>query len=491
MSRHWIRRGFIPRARHSLAALIALTLLAGCAAGPDYVRPTPPLPADWSTTLPDAQQAPGATGAELAQWWRRLDDPALISLIERALAENRDVRQAIARVKEARALQGVMDARARPQLGVSGSASRERLSENNRAPMNGAPNPVDLYQGFFDASWEIDLFGGVRRARDAAAADTAKVEFDREAIAVIMSAEVAATYLRLRSAQAHLGTLDDQIAVARETIAIVAARVRAGLVSELDLLRARVLLATLDARRPPLEATAGVAIRRLGVLVGAQANSLIAELSVPQPLPQAVPQLPPSVPADLLARRADLRAIERALAAENARVGMVDAERYPRLSMFLTFGLLSLTTGNFTSAASSAWNAGAGISAPIYRGGALDARLDAARARYEQAAIHYENAAARAFEEVESAAVRYRGARQRNEKLIEALKADKDARDLSLVRYTAGLADFLAVLDAQRQLFVAQDEEIVAREQALLHIVSLYKALGGGWDPSPRDVGAL
>jgi len=489
MNRHLPRGGSARCTRSALTALIALTLLAGCAVGPDYVRPTPPVPADWSTSLPGTQ-APGATTAQLAQWWRQLDDPTLTALIERALAENRDVREAIARIKEARALQSVSEARARPQLGASGSAARDRLSENGRVPPRGIPNPTDLYQGQFDASWEIDLFGGVRRAREAAAADSARVELDREAVAVSVSAEVAVAYLRLRSAQAQLATLDDQIAAARDTISIVAARVKSGLVSELDLLRSRELLATLEARRPLLGATVGVEMRRLGVLVGAQSGSVLAELSAARALPHAAPQLPAAVPVDLLARRADLRAIERELAAENARVGVADTERYPRLSLSLTLGLLSVATGTFTSAESALWNAGVGVTAPVYRGGALDARLAAAQARYERATIRYEDAAARAVEEVESAAVRYSGARQRREKLVEALKADEDARNLALVRYQAGLADFLSVLDAQRQLFSAQDDEIVSREQALGNLVALYKALGGGWVFKPSALAA-
>ena len=488
--------GALPMPRHigatvmaAVSALAALALLAGCSAGTRYVRAAPPLAAGWSTALP-GMEAPGATAAELAQWWRQLGDPVLSSMIDLALAGNRDVREAIARVNEARAMQRETDARALPQLGVAGSAARGRVSENNRVPLHGIPNPTALYQGWFDASWEADLFGAVRRAREAAAADAARVDFDREAVAVSVSAEVAVAYLRLRSAQAQLATLGDQIAVAKETISIVAARVKAGLVSEFDLLRARELLATLEARRPLVEAVAGVEMRRLGVLVGMQADSLLAELSVARPPPQAVPQLPAVVPADLLTRRADLRAIERALAAENARAGVADADRYPRLSLSLTFGLLSIATGNLGSAASAVWNTGVGVSAPIYDGGALDARLAAARARFEQAAIRYESAAARAVEEVESAALRYDGSRARREKLVEAVRADDEARKLSLVRYDGGLTDFLAVLDAQRQLFSLQDEEIVAREQALLHLVSLYKALGGGWDAQRYDASA-
>lgn len=465
----------------ALAAMTSLALLASCSVGTEYVRPTPPLPARWSTSLP-VMEAPAATPLELVQWWIQFGDPVLTALIERALSENRDVREAIAQVKEARALQSASDARTLPQLGVAGSAARDRMSEHNRFPMLGAPNPTALYQGQFDASWELDLFGGIHRARAAAAADTTRVELDRAAVAVSVGAEVAAAYLRLRSAQAQLATLQEQIAVARETMSIVAARVQAGLASEYDRLRAHELLATLEARRPLLAATAGVEMRRLGVLVGAQAGSLLAELSVAKPPPRIVPQLPAMVPADLLARRADLRSIERTLAAANDRVGAADADRYPRLSLSLSLGLLSLATGNFATAASSAWNAGVSVSAPLYAGGALDARLVAARVRYEQAALRYENAAAHAVEEVESAAVRYGSSRQRREKLVEALTANEAARSLSIVRYEGGLADFIAVLDAQRQLYLMQDEEIVAREQALLNLVALFKALGGGWN---------
>lgn len=478
-------------ASRAAAGLAAALLLAGCAAtGPEYARPAIELPARWSTPIPAASSsAEGA--ANLAQWWLQLKDPALGALIERALAQNRDIHEAIARLKEARALQGVADAAARPQLGASASAARDRISENNRFPLRGIPNAVDLYQAGFDASWELDLFGGVRRSREAAAAETERVQFDREAIAVSASAEVAAAYLRLRGAQSRLAALEAQIGLARETISLVAARVRSGLVSELDLLRAQETLAGLEARRPPLQAAAETEMRRLGVLVGGQADTLLAELAAFRPLPQAVPALPEVAPAALLARRADLRAIERSLAAENSRIGIAQADTYPRLSLGLSLGLLALSTGNFASAASSVWNVGPKLSAPIYRGGALEAKIAAAQARYEQAAIRYEHAAARAVEEVETAAVRYGRESERRGKLVEVTRADESALALAVARYRAGLADFLAVLDAQRQLFTAQDEEIVSREQALTQLVALYKALGGGWEPPPQAGAAL
>ena len=198
-----------------------------------------------------------------------------------------------------------------------------------------------------------------------------------------------------------------------------------------------------------------------------------------------------AVLAQLLARRPDLRAIERALAAENARLGVADAGRYPSLSAQLTLGLLSLATGSLANAASAVWNAGASVSAPLYSGGSRNAELDAARARYAQATLRYDNATARAVEEVETAALRYASAQTRRQKLANAVAFDEDTRRLALMRYQSGLADFMEVLDAQRQLFNIEADELAAREEALGHLVSLYKALGGGWEvTAPRQAAA-
>jgi len=472
------------------AAAVCAILLTGCATGSKYVQPKSALPATYSVALPEGKQAPAATPQELAQWWRLFNDPLLTGIVERALDVNRDVQLALARIREVRALRSIADARSSPQIGFSSSAARDRLSENGRQPTSAIRNPANIYQGGFDATWEIDAFGGVRHARDAAAAELERSEFDRAAVAVSVSAEVVSTYLRLRGAQAQIAVIDDQLAIAGESIAIAAARVKSGLVSELDLLRARELAETLAARRPLVQSDVEVSMRRLGILSGAQASSLVAELSAPQPLPRVVPQLPAAVPAQLLARRPDLRAIERALAAENARVNIAEADRYPSLSANLALGLLSLATGNFANAASAVWNAGARISAPVYSGGRLNAELNAARARYEQAAIRYDGTTARAVEEVEAAALRYSGSHSRQEKLAAALNFDEDARNLAVIRYQSGLADFLEVLDAQRQLFSVQADEVVTREEALNHLVSLYKALGGGWNTTDKQASA-
>ena len=470
--------------RRIIAAALGFVLIGGCAVTPTYVQPTPATPEQWSVPIPGTGSA---ADANLSQWWKQFNDPVLAKLVERALKDNRDVRIATARIAEARALQRQADARLRPNVSASGSVARDRASENNRFPLRDIPNPVDLYQAGFDASWEMDLFGGLQSARGAAAAETQRVIFDREALAVSTSAEVAVAYLHLRGAQARITSLDEQILVARDTIQLVESRVRAGLVSELDRVRAHETLSSLEARRPPLRATADVETRRLGVLVGMQADALVRELAPRGVLPDVVPKLPATVPAQLLAQRADLRSIERALAAEYARIGIAEADRYPRLALGLSLGLLSLSTGTLASPASALWNAGANFTAPIYDGGARRAQVALAQARYEQAAIRYEQAAATAAEEVESGALRYQYERERREKLVAVVRANEDARNLALVRYQGGLGDFLAVLDAQRQLFNAQDDELSSREQSLSHLVSLYKALGGGFCPNQCD----
>ncbi len=463
-------------AQFAVAAL-GLLFAGGCAVTSQYAAPSPDVPAQWSVALPGAV---ADRDVDLAQWWRSLDDPTLTRLTERALVHNRDVRLAQARIAEARALQRQADARLAPTVNASASAARDRVSENNRFPLRGIPNATDLYQAGFDASWEMDLFGGIRHAREAAAADRQSAELDSEALAVSVAAEVAVSYLRLRGAQVRLALLDGQIAVALDTLSLVEARVKAGFVSELDLVRARETLASLEARRPPLNATAEVEMRRLGVLVGAQTDALVRELTPSGTLPNAVPRLPDTVPAQLLARRPDLRAIERTLAAEYARLGVAEADRYPRLALGLSAGLLSLSTATFGSPASALWNAGLNLNAPIYDGGARKAQVALAQARYEQAAIRYEDAAAKAAEEVEAAAVRYERERERRMKLVAVVRQNEDARNLALVRYEGGLGDFLGVLDVQRQLFSAQDDEVSSREQSLTHLVSLYKAFGGG-----------
>lgn len=465
-------------------AILVTAIAPGCANRSAFVAPVPELPDAYATALPE-EGLPGNT-AVIAEWWQLFKDPQLTQLVERALEANYDVRQAVARIREVRALRNIADARAQPQIGVAGSATRDRLSPNGRLPLIGVTNPANVFQAGFESSWEIDAFGGIGYARETAAAELARSELESAAVTVSVGAEVVGAYVRLRGIQSQLAILDKQLLVARDAIAIAKARVGAGLSSELDVLTARELADTLGARRPQLHAEANQTLHRLGVLMGGKSASLVSELSAPRPLPKIVQQLPPSVPAQLLARRPDLRAIERTLAAENARVGSANAARYPSLSAGLALGLVSLGVGNLTSFSSVAWSGVTKIAASIYDGGARDAAVDAAQARYEQAAIRYEGATTLAVSEVETAALRYAGSRERSAKLAAVLHSSEDALKLALVRYRGGLTGFTDVIDAQRQVFRVRSDEVATREESLGHLIALYKALGGGWNVSAR-----
>lgn len=455
---------------------IAAALLAGCTVTAPYQKPEVSLPAAYSTVVPGTDTAadPGTA------WWKAMGDDQLDALVARALDANRDIALAMVRLREARAQIRAAEALERPQVDFGASTTRDRISANNRIPVRGLPNPVTLYQTGFDASWELDLFGRLDQSRLSAVADAERAFYDRESMAVSVAAEVVASWVRMRGAQARMATLDEELLAARETVKLIDARARSGLVPQVDAMRAEEVLIGIEAQRPSFAAAAEVEVRRLAILVGGKPGELIGLLASGT-LPAATVRVPATVPAMLLARRADLRALERAYAVEHGKVGIAHADRYPQLSTSLTAGLLSLATGNLATAGSALWSLGLGATVPVYRGGGLEAAIDAAEARRDQARIRYEDAAIRAVEEVESAAIRLERESERHRRTMDAVKANEDIRNLALARFRSGLSDFLYVLDAQRQLFAAQNEETASREQRLLNLVALHKALGGSW----------
>jgi NodT family efflux transporter outer membrane factor (OMF) lipoprotein len=457
------------------AALVAL--LAGCAnlqPQPGQTQP-PTLPARYD---PPLAAAPAA--AQEARWWAQLQDPQLDALIARALAANRDLKTAAARIAEARALAAVVDARAQPQLSVGGYFNRDRQSENGRFGTL-SPNPANERRLGFDASWEIDVFGAIARRQDAARADVQAAAAQGGAVAVSVAGEVAATYVDLRAAQAQRATLRELADAARGIEQLVAAREKAGLATAFDRLRAEQQVMVTVAELPLAQAREQSAARRLGVLVGGDSQTLLAELAPVKPLPASLPALPTAVPAALLERRPDLVAAEAQWRATLARVAAAQADRYPRFSLSGALGLLSISQGNFFDAASAAWSLAAALRAPLYAP-ELIALVDAERARAEQAALAYESAAIGAALEVEQAALRLQRAQERETQLAAALAADVEALKLARIRYERGLTDFLAVLDVVRSRSQVEQQWVEARAQTFVQYVALNKALGGGWD---------
>ncbi len=455
-----------------------------CAVGPRYSPPKPPLPSSWSEPAPAA----GPRDDSLGEWWSSFQDPTLDHLVSRAIAGSLDLKLAAARVREARAARGIAASAALPQVTAGGAYARSRRSEAvppfdapSSAGSPFGPREQNAFELGFDASWEIDVFGGVRRDKEAALADVQAGQEAQRDVLVTLLAEVARTYVELRGTQRQLEILDDTLRSQRDTLGLVRTRFAAGLATGLDVSRAEGLLATTTAHRPALERHARETVHRLGVLLGREPAALLAELDEPRPIPAAPPEVPGSLPSELLARRPDLRRAERELAAATARVGVARADLFPRFSIVGGFGRLSRDASDLDSGKSQFWSFVPGFRWPILSGGRIRANIRVQNARQEQALLRFEKAVLAALEEVENALVAHARERLRQDALREAVAAERTALELATHRYTGGLESFLSVLDAQRAVFAAEDHLAQSETNGALTLIAVYKALGGGW----------
>jgi len=460
-----------------LSAALAALALPGCViAGPDYVRPELPAPPAWSSELRGGLNAEETSPATLASWWTTLHDPLLASLIERAVGANLDVRKARARVREARARRVVARAALFPVLDSSGSVRHGRSSESS-----GGGNTSDLYDAGFDASWEVDLFGGTRRAVESAQAELQASEDDLRNVLVSLLAEVALNYVDVRSFQARLSIAEANLATQRETYDITRWRAEAGLTTELDVDQARFSLEQTRAEIPTLQTGLDQAKNRLAVLLGATPGALHAELEQPEPIPMTPLEVAVGVPADVLRRRPDVRSAERLLAAQTAQIGVAAADLYPKLSLLGSIGLESLSASDFFLAGSRTYSIGPTVTWRIFDAGAIRGNIEVQSALQEQALIDYEAAVLGALEDVENAIVAYADEQLRRESLRDATDAAQRAAKLASDQYASGLIDFQVVLVAQRSLLSLQDQLAVSEGDVTANLISLYKALGGGW----------
>ncbi len=451
--------------------------LLGCAVGPEYRRPPVPVPAEWShAAQPGVTAAPAALGA----WWRTLEDPILDALITRALGGNLDLRIAAARVREARATRGVIGADRFPTVETVGEYARVRNSEH--VPPHPAAPEFNLFQAGFDASWELDVFGHVRRAVEAADADLHAAEEARRDVWVTVLAEVARTYVEVRAAQQRIDIADANIRTQADTVRLTEVRRTAGLASDLDVDRARAQLEATRAQPPVFEAARAQGIHRLGVLLGTPPETLLAELGPPTPIPAGHDVVPVGLPSDLLRRRADVRRAERELAAATARIGVATADLFPRFSLTGTLGLASDTAGQFFTPGSRFFSVGPQVLWPIFDAGRIRANIRVQTAREEAAVAGYTLTVLGALEEVETTLVRYGQEQVRRQRLAEAVAANRRALELATEVYTRGLADFLTVLEAQRALYTTEDDLAQSDQAVTVDLIALYKALGGGWE---------
>ncbi len=470
---------FMDTSRNACRPLVLMVLsLCGCAAvGPDFVAPDPDAPAGWSQldTSTVATARPAAAG-DLSEWWRRLNDPLLAQLVAEGLRANPDLRSARARVRESRARRAVAASERYPAVDAAGNVSRTDSSEEI-----GGGEARELYSAGFDASWELDVFGGVRRSVEAAEADLEAARADLHATQVSLAAEVASNYIEVRAQQALLGIAHGNLATQSETLQLTEWRAQAGLVSSQDVEQARSSREQTRAQIPFIETNLAAAEHGLETLLGRPPGTLHERLAGAGDLPEVPAQIAVGIPADTLRQRPDVRAAERRLAAETARVGVAEAARYPSFSLSGSIGLEALTLGALGDSGAVTNSLLAGVTAPIFDAGRLRSQVEIQDAVREQALLAYQQAVLVALQEVENALVDVSRNRDRNEALASAVGAARSAAELARLRYSTGLIDFQSVLDTERNVLLL--EETLARNRAdgVLALVSLYKALGGGW----------
>jgi NodT family efflux transporter outer membrane factor (OMF) lipoprotein len=463
--------------------MLLITIISGCVTvGPDYVRPDITVYNNWNTQHKSDQNNKEMDAQTLAAWWSVLGDPKLSGLIERAAKDNLDLKKAQARIREARARRGVAKAAFFPTLDATGSASRSKSSEDT-----GSGSTSDLYAVGFDAAWELDIFGGVRRSVEAAQANLEASEEDRRDVLVSLLAEVALNYVDVRTYQARLAVAEANLKSQEETHQLTVWRYQAGLSDELAVQQARFNLENTRSKRPTLRTGLEEAINRIAVLLGEQPGKVHGELKNQEPIPVTLLNVAVGVPADVMRRRPDLRKAERDLASQTAKVGVATADLYPKFKLSGTIGFDALSIDNLFLSGSGTYGFGPSISLPIFTGGATRQNIEVQSALQEQYLIAYETAVLNALEEVENSLVAFAEEQSRRQSLFDATTAAKQADELAKTKYQAGLTDFSSVLDAERSLLSFEDELAQSEGKVTANLIRLYKALGGGWTSATNE----
>ncbi|KAF0145997.1 MAG: RND efflux system outer membrane lipoprotein [Nitrospirae bacterium] len=485
------KTGFISSIIRRVAGGLAISasiLAAGCATvGPDYVRPDTSLSTTWHSDLKGRLTAGEMDPRTLASWWITLNDSGLSNLIDRAVAGNLYLKKALARVRESRARRGIAKAGLFPTFDAVGSATWTESSKDTGT--NRTNETSDLYTASFDAGWEIDIFGGVRRSVEAAEADVGTSQEELHDVLVSLLAEVAVNYIDLRTFQSRLAIAEGNLESQNETYQLTVWRYQAGLSDELSVQQARYNLENTRSQLPTLRTGKEEALNRIAVLLGEQPGKIHSLLEQQASIPVIPLKLAIGVPADVLRNRPDVRKAERELAAQSARIGVATADLYPKLTLSGSIGIETLKISS--QPATQTWSSsfGPGITWAIFKAGAIRQNIEVQSALHEQALINYEATILSALENVENALVAYAEEQGRRDALSVAEEAAQKSADLAKYKYQSGLTDFNNVLEAQRSLLTFQDQLAQSNGIVASNLVRLYKALGGGWisiDPAEK-----
>ena len=478
-----------------VAAALLIVTVVGCMVGPDYRPPAMTLPAHWNGNDQQEKQAENQEDkTDLSTWWQSFDDPLLNQLVAQALSSNLDEKIALARVREERAYVLMSRAGLFPSVDTSGSYTRQRYSANTPFGFfpQLLPRDENIYEAGFDASWELDVFGGIRRGVEASKADLAASIEDARDVQVSLLAEAARDYVAVRALERRIQIAKANLRDQNDSLKLAQARFEQGFAPELDVFQARSLLETTQAQVPELESELAQTVHRIGVLLGREPDALEAELSDMAPIPGIADpdaiavRIPPGLPSELLRRRPDIRAAEREVAAATARIGVATADLYPKFSITGTVGLESISAGDFFFGTSRMWQVGPTMTWPIFEGGRIRAYIEVRNAQEEQALLSYRKTVLIALAEVEDALVAYAKERTRHQALAASAEDFKRSQLLALDRYEEGYDTYLDVLEAQRSLYTAQDALAQSDQQIVDDLIAIYKALGGGWETDPQ-----
>jgi multidrug efflux system outer membrane protein len=469
----------LARSAAPIALLVLAAGLGGCAVGPNYKQPATPIAPQFA----GAQGGPYSGADAQAKFWTEFGDDTLNRLVDQALEANHDLRIALGRLVEARAIRREARFDLAPTVTAAGGYTKERFAAVDSP--TGGPFNTRFYDAGFDAFWELDLFGRVRRSVEAQSAEVQGAEAGLRDAQVSVTAEVARTYFELRGAQVQLAVARRNVDNQRETLKLAETRLEAGRSTELDTARAGSQLSSTLATIGPLEAQVARAIHRLAVLTGRQPNAL-DELLVPA---RELPELPQisavGDPAGLLRRRPDIRVAERELAASTARIGVAVGDLFPKVTFNGSFTYAGTEPASLGSSASRGYVIGPAISWAAFDLGRVQARIAQSHARADVALAGYEQTVLRALEETENALVTHARTRESLKDAADAARQSLTAARIARTRYEGGLVDFLEVLDAERTQLAAEDRLAQSRTDAATSLIAVYKALGGGWEMAP------
>jgi NodT family efflux transporter outer membrane factor (OMF) lipoprotein len=485
--------------RRIIAALIAPLLATGCSVGPNFVPPDPLLPetsfmGDKGVGVADARLPPPTDPA----WWAVFRDPILTDLERRVADANLDVRTATIRLAESRFQRGVTAAAQFPSINGDGKYTRELYSQNGivsllsglLGPSASSFNPGALneYNVGFDASWELDLWGKVRRQVEAADAQVDQAEDQRRDALVSSLAELARDYIQLRGVQTQIKIANDNLKVDRDILGLVQERQQRGLQNGLDVENAAAQVESIRAQLPTLQQQESQYINALSLLLDEPPGALQTELRRPRLIPPAPPRVPLGIPSELARRRPDIRAAEAQLHAATADIGVAVAAFYPSVQLNGTVGFDALDIRNLWKGSSLQYMVGPSVSLPIFAGGRLKSTLELRGAQQQEAAITYHKTVLQAWHDVVNALVAYRLEQNRRARLRSQADHSRQALALARTRYTDGVTEFLSVLDAERSLLQAEQQHATSTTNVSLDLVQLFKALGGGWELTFPDL---